>query len=328
MNPTWRPSGEKNGLYPPSVPAIGGEVSWSRRRGRDRHRGRRRVAFVPERRGEIGGTREAVGRQLLERREHRGFDVRRNGVALRLKRARRLGHHPRHHRLRGGAGERRLGGQHLVQHAAEGVHVRAGGDLALAHRLLGTHVVRGAQGHPRLGHPGPAGLAGGEGDAEVGHQRRAVVQQDVLGLDVAVHHAVAVGVVERRGHLLGDADGIGHGELLLAGQPVAQGLPFDERHHVEQVAVGLTRIEQRQDVRVLQIGRELDLGQEPLGADHGRELGAEHLERDPPGVADVLGEVDGRHAAGADLALEAVAVRQGGLEAAEQFGHSVGGGGR
>ena len=28
-NPTWRPSGEKNGVPAPSVPAIGVEVSWS-----------------------------------------------------------------------------------------------------------------------------------------------------------------------------------------------------------------------------------------------------------------------------------------------------------
>ena len=51
---------------------------------------------------------------------------------------------------------------------------------------------------------------------------RAVVQQDVLGLDVAVDHAVAVGVVERVGDLGGDADRVGDGELLLAVQPIAQ----------------------------------------------------------------------------------------------------------
>ena len=75
---------------------------------------------------------------------------------------------------------------------------------------------------------------------------------------------------------------------------------------------------------MLQVGRELDLGQEPLGADHGRELGPEHLQGHPPGVADVLGQVDGGHAAGADLALEPVAVGQGGLEAGLRLGHGGG----
>ena len=245
-------------------------------------------------------------------------------MALGVERARRLGHYPRHHRLRGGAGEGRLAREHLVQHASEGVDVRAGGDLPLAHRLLRAHVVRGPQGHARLGHPGPASLAGGERDAEVGHQRRVIVEQDVLGLDVAVDHAVAVRVVQRGGDLLGDADGIRHGELLLAGQAFAQGLPFDEGHDVEQEAVGLARIEQREDMGVLQVGRELDLGQEPLGADHGGELGAEYLHGHPTGVADVLGQVDGRHPPGADFALEAIAVGEGRLEAAQQFGHGAG----
>ena len=69
---------------------------------------------------------------------------------------------------------------------------------------------------------------------------------------------------------------------------------------------------------MLQVGRELDLGQEPLGPDHRGELGAEHLEGHPPGMADVLGQVDRGHAAGADFTLQAVAVRQGGLESAQQ----------
>ena len=41
-------------------------------------------------------------------------------------------------------------------------------------------------------------------------------------------------------------------------------------------------------------------------------------------VADVVGQVDGRHAAGADLALDPVAVGQGGLEPAEELGHGNG----
>src|SRR5207247_941267 len=49
---------------------------------------------------------------------------------------------PRADRARGRAVERRLAGEHLVQHAAQGVEVGLGRDLALAHGLLGSHVVR------------------------------------------------------------------------------------------------------------------------------------------------------------------------------------------
>ena len=59
---------------------------------------------------------------------------------------------------------------------------------------------------------------------------------------------------------------------------------------------------------MLQVRRGLDLGEEPLGADDGGELRAQHLDRDLAIVLQVLGEIDGRHAAGAELALDAVAV--------------------
>ena len=101
--------------------------------------------------------------------------------------------------------------------------------------------MRRAEAHAGLGHAGAAAFADGERDAEVGHQRRAVVQQDVLGLDVAVDDAVPVGVVERGGDLGGDPDGVGDRELLLATQPVAQRLPVHERHHVVRGAVHLAR---------------------------------------------------------------------------------------
>jgi hypothetical protein len=72
---------------------------------------------------------------------------------------------------------------------------------------------------------------------------------------------------------------------------------------------------------MLEIGGELDLSQKSLGTDDRGELRPQQLERDPPVVPEVLGQVDGRHAAGADLAFDPVAVRQGPLQAAEDLGH-------
>jgi hypothetical protein len=212
-------------------------------------------------------------------------------------------------RLGGRAGKRRLAGEHLVQHAAHRVHVGAGVEVALAHRLLGTHVVGRAETHARLGHPG-VGTGGGQGNAEVGHQCPAIVQQDVLGLDVAVNHLVPVGVVERTGHLAGDTDGIGNRQLLFAVQPVTERLPLDERHHIEDSAIRRAGIVQRQDVRMLEIGGGGDLGQEPLGPDDGGKFGAQDLDRHLAVVLEVFGQVDGGHAALAELALDAIAVGQ------------------
>ena len=150
-----------------------------------------------QRLAELAGRSPAVGRQLLQRGEDRGLDRRRHGGPLGPERGRLLGEHLGDDRLGAGPGEGRLPGQHLVAHRTQGVDVAPGVDLALAHRLLGRHVGRRAERHPGLRHPAAAGLVHREGDAEVGHQRRPVLQQDVLRLDVAVHHAVAVGVVER-----------------------------------------------------------------------------------------------------------------------------------
>ena len=59
-------------------------------------------------------------------------------------------------------------------------------------------------------------------DAEVRHHRVALGEQDVLRLDVAVHDAVAVRVVERVGHLARDAERLVDRQLPLAVEPVAE----------------------------------------------------------------------------------------------------------
>ena len=149
------------------------------------------------------------------------------------------------------------------------------------------------------------------------------MQQDVLGLDVTVNDAVAVGVVECGRHLGRDLDCIVHRQLLLAADPVTHRLPFDVRHHVEEKAIGLSAVVQRQDVRMLEVGGRLDFAEEPLGADDRGEFRPQHLDGDAAVVLDVLRQVHGGHAALAEFPLEAVAVGQGLGEAGEDVGHLV-----
>ena len=136
---------------------------------------------------------------------------------------------------------------------------------------------------------------------------------------------VPVGVVERARHLPRDRERLLEAELVLAVELVAERLAAHERQHVVEEAAGLARVDQGEDVRVVEPRGDLDLGQEPLGAEHRAELGAEHLEGDLAIVLEVGGEVDGGHAAGAELALDPVALLKGGGEATD-VAHAVLGG--
>ena len=100
------------------------------------------------------------------------------------------------------------------------------------------------------------------------------------------------------------------GSCLSRVEAVAERLARDERHDVVEEAVGLAGIDQAQDVRMLQAGGDLDLGEEAIAADDGAQLGMEDLDGDLAAVLQVFGEIDRGHAALAQLALDAVAVAQ------------------
>jgi hypothetical protein len=75
-------------------------------------------------------------------------------------------------------------------------------------------------------------------------------------------------------------------------------------------ATGLARIEQTEDVRVLKLGGEADLPEEPFAAQDGGEVGAEYLDRDRAVMLEVPGQPDRGHATLPDLAIEQVAVME------------------
>ena len=61
----------------------------------------------------------------------------------------------------------------------------------------------------------------------------------------------------------------------------------------------------------------LDLAEKAFAANHRAEFGMQDLDGDLAGVLEVFGEVDGGHAALAELPLDAIAVGKGGSEAVE-----------
>jgi len=75
-------------------------------------------------------------------------------------------------------------------------------------------------------------------------------------------------------------------------------------------AVAVTRVIDRQDVRVPQPGGELDLALEALGTEGQGQLGMEDLERDRALVPDVTSQVYRGHTAASQLALEGIPASQ------------------
>ncbi len=209
-----------------------------------------------------------------------------------------------------GPGERWLARDHLVDHAAERVDVSSPVDVGGSAGLLGTHVLRRAD---RQAGPGDRLLVASHrpGDPEVGHHGVPIGDQDVGRLDVAVDEASLVGIGQRLGHLAPEAKGLAHRELLLAGKTRRKRLALDYRHHVVEDPLRRARIVHGEDVGVAQLGSDLHLAQEPLGAEGLGQLRTHHLDRHLPLVLEVLGQVDRGHPAFPEHVVDPVAIGQG-----------------
>ena len=71
---------------------------------------------------------------------------------------------------------------------------------------------------------------------------------------------------------------------FVAREPGAQRLAPHEGHHIEEQPVGITGVEQRQQVVVLQVRRGVDLALKVLGAQHGAESRIQAVECGPTGL--------------------------------------------
>jgi hypothetical protein len=136
-------------------------------------------------------------------------------------------------------------------------------------------------------------------------------------------NALSMGEAQRRGHVAGDPHGIADRELWLATKPDPKRFPADVGHDIVEQAVGLARVNQSEHVRVTQAGGDLHFALEPLHPEDLGEVRMEDLDRDRSAVLQVLGEIDGGHAAAAKLALELIPLADRGLEPILQIGRAV-----
>jgi hypothetical protein len=132
----------------------------------------------------------------------------------------------------------------------------------MSRRLLGRQVLHGA--HDLTGR-GQRNLVGDARDAEVGDLHAAVRRdQQVAGLDVAVHEARGVGRLQRRGGLRDVVeDGVGR-QRVVALEARRQRLTGHELHHEVCRAVLLAVVEDARDALMVHEGRVPGLGAEAL----------------------------------------------------------------
>ena len=212
------------------------------------------------------------------------------------------------HRRRLGTGVGHLPGQRAEGEAGQAVLVGAAVDPP-ALDLLRRRVVHRAHVLPRRRELTPA--CGRLGDAEVAQVHGPAAgtgDQDVAGLDVAVHQTRGVHGVEGVGHRFQQGAQRLDVEPTVALEHRAEVFAVDEAHRQVEHAVRVARVVDRDDVRVLQAGRDGGLPLEAVAVlAVGGERRGEHLQGDRAAQLQVAGAVDDAHAAFADERVDAVA---------------------
>ena len=185
--------------------------------------------------------------------------------------------------------------------------------------LLGREVLRGADDRADLGH-----LAGARPcDPEVRHLDPPLASdEDVVWLDVAVDDPVPVRGAECGEDLAGVVDRDLDRGLPAGDDQLLQRAPVEELHRDVVGALRLAAVVDRDDVRMGEPGGVLRLAPEALHERVVRRVAVvEDLDRDAAAELLVLREVDVRHAARAQLPLDAVAAVEDGADQRVGDGH-------
>ena len=209
-----------------------------------------------------------------------------------------------------GPSARDLADDHLVDDDRQAVDVRPRVDGREPRGLFRAHVPRRAERNPRARELRAARRRAHRlRDAEIGDDRMRLREQHVLRLDVAMQHAQPVRIRERVGDWRRDVDRACTGHASALHDLLTQRSTIDEGHHVVDEPVRLSGIVQRQDVWMHHARDDVDLVQEPFGADRARDVRTQHLERDVAVMLAVVRDVYRRHPAASEDATDLVPVR-------------------
>ena len=201
------------------------------------------------------------------------------------------------------SGKRHPVREELVRQSTDRVHVGAVID-GRSGELFGRHVVQRADDVA-----GPRNRPGtGAGDPEVENLHRARLEaHDVGRLDVAMHDAHRMGVVQAGADILEDRQLLPDADDALLPDELQQRLPQHVLHRDERTILVLADIEHRHDVGMLQPAGGSRFTSKALADGGIVEALLEQLDDDLPIDGRVTGEIHRAHAAVSDQPLDVIA---------------------
>src|ERR1051325_8718069 len=125
-----------------------------------------------------------------------------------------------HDCLRVWSAERRLAGQHFIEHARKTVLIASPVDVLLGESLFGTHVGWRAERHACLRQRRRIHAVDRACETEVGNYCVTTAEQDVFRLDVPMNDVLAMCKIERAGNFLRDSEGVLDRKNLVTVQPL------------------------------------------------------------------------------------------------------------
>ena len=128
-----------------------------------------------------------------------------------------------------------------------------------------------------------------------------------------MYHILVMGMLQRPGNLVRDLERVFDGQAGFASDALAERFPGHIGHDVVEQPLGFACGEDRHDIRMREVRREIDLSQKTLASEPRADVRIEDLDGDLPIGVLLACEIHDSHASALEDTLQGVASRQAAL---------------